>query len=89
MAYKWLPFVFADHCTGCGLCVDACGPRCLAMSAGLAVLTGPDLCGSEAHCVDACKDDAIRMVWAPFDGSRAVGRWRGGWDEDESMVAIA
>jgi len=72
---KWMPAILADRCTGCGLCVDACDPKSLAMVDGIAVLTLPDTCGSEEHCIAACRDEAIQMAWLPFSGDRAVGRW--------------
>jgi ferredoxin len=69
MAYKWLPVIDAERCTGCGLCVDACGPRSLEMVNGIATLVRPDTCGSEEHCIAVCRDDAIRMAWLPFAGT--------------------
>jgi len=72
MAYKWMPVVLAERCTGCGLCVDACGPKSLIMAEGIAVLAFPETCGSEEHCVSACRDEAIQMAWLPFSGDRSV-----------------
>lgn len=80
---KWMPVVLADRCTGCGLCVDACGPRSLAMVDGIAVLAFPDTCGSEEHCISACRDEAIQMEWLPFSGTRTVGRWN-----DDAMERV-
>ena len=76
MSDKWLPLVDVDRCTGCGLCVDACGPRSLEMLNGIPTLVLPDTCGSEEHCIAVCRDDAIRMVWMPFAGTTSVGQWR-------------
>ncbi len=78
MVCKWMPIIVADRCTGCGLCVDACGPKSLAMVDGIAVLTLPDTCGSEEHCIAACRDEAIQMAWLPLSGDRTVGRWSDG-----------
>lgn len=75
MAYKWLPVIDEDRCTGCGLCVDACGPRSLEMVNGVAKLVAPDTCGSEEHCIAVCRDDAIRMAWLPFVGNASIGTW--------------
>lgn len=75
MARKWLPLVDEDRCTGCGLCVDACGPRSLEMVHGIPKLVLPDTCGSEEHCIAVCRDDAIRMEWVSFAGTRSVGLW--------------
>ena len=75
MAYKWVPVIAAGRCTGCGLCVEACGPRCLEMVDGLPALARVDDCGSEEHCIAPCKEDAIRMSWESMGGNRSVGRW--------------
>ncbi len=72
---KWVPVIAEDRCTGCGLCVEACGPACLEIVESIAVLVRPDQCGSEEHCIAPCRDDAIRMDWVPMDGNLAVGRW--------------
>ncbi len=74
MTYKWMAIILADRCTGCGLCMDGCGPKSLAMLDGIAVLAFPDTCGSEEHCISACRDEAIQMAWLPFSGD-SVGRW--------------
>lgn len=76
MSYKWMPVISAERCTGCGLCVDACGPRSLDMANGIANLLYPDTCGSEEHCISVCRDDAIQMAWIPFEGNRTIGRWK-------------
>ena len=82
---KWLPIILEEQCTGCGLCVEACGPRSLAMGEGIAVLAFPATCGSEEHCISACPEDAIQMAWLPFSGDRAVGRWS---DADEPVTPM-
>ena len=74
--HKWMPVVDEDRCTGCGLCADACGPKCLVMQAELAVLTVPEVCGSEEHCIGLCVDDAIWMAWLPWRGDTSRGKWR-------------
>ena len=76
MSYKWMPIILAERCTGCGLCVEACGPRSLEMLNGIAVLRLPDTCGSEEHCISACRDEAIQMAWLPFEGNVKIGKWR-------------
>lgn len=75
MTHKWLPLVDEDRCTGCGLCVDACGPGSLEMVNGMPKLVLPDTCGSEEHCIAVCRDDAIRMDWVSFAGNKSVGLW--------------
>lgn len=77
LTHKWMPVVDEDKCSGCGLCADACGPRCLEMREGIAVLTVPDACGSEEHCIGLCAEDAIRMAWVPWTGDTSRGKWRG------------
>jgi len=76
MEFKWLPVVAGDRCAGCGRCVEACGPNCLEIAKGIAVLPRPDECGSEEHCITECRDDAIRMEWVRMEGNKAVGVWR-------------
>lgn len=76
MAYKWVPVIQKDRCTGCGLCVEVCGPKSLEVVDGAAVLARPDTCGSEEHCIAPCQDDAIHMAWVPIHGDLSVGRWR-------------
>lgn len=76
MKFKWLPVVDVEACTGCGKCVEACGPRCLAIFDNLAVLSEPERCGSEEHCIEPCPEQAIRMAWLPWQGNEAVGAWR-------------
>lgn len=73
---KWVPVVDVDLCTGCGACVEACGPRSLEIRGRVAVLARPDTCGSEAHCIPVCPESCIWMAWVPHDGDRAVGQWR-------------
>ncbi len=63
-----MPIVDEDRCTGCGLCADACGPKCLVMQAELAVLTVPEAFGSEEHCIGLCVDNASWMAWLPWRG---------------------
>lgn len=62
-AIKWVPVISAANCTGCNLCIEACGPKCLELIDGIAVLTAPEACGSEEHCIPVCEYDAIRMEW--------------------------
>ena len=76
--YKWMPVIDENSCTGCGLCVEACGPNSLALADGIAELVLPDTCGSEEHCIGVCATDAIQMAWPPFTGNRSVGQWRDG-----------
>ena len=51
---------WADRCTGCGACVDACpfGMATLHPESGLALIC--DLCGGDPACVKRCATGAIR-----------------------------
>lgn len=74
--HKWMPVIDEDRCSGCGLCVHACGPACLTMPNAFAVLALPEACGSEEHCIGVCGDDAIRMAWLPWTGDTSRGKWK-------------
>lgn len=76
MKSKWLPIIDSGKCTGCSRCVDVCGAKSLEMIDGIAVLRRPDTCGSEEHCIAACRDDAMYMAWLPIDGDATIGVWR-------------
>jgi len=73
--FKWLPAIDRDQCNGCQECIYACEPRCLKIIDGTAVLTHPDLCGSEEHCIAPCPIEAIHMKWVAMEGNRNIGRW--------------
>jgi len=76
MKEKWVPRVDTSKCTGCGRCVEVCGIKCLEIEGGIAVLSWPNVCGSEAHCIIECRDDAIHMAWLPMEGKETIGIWR-------------
>ncbi len=75
-SHKWVPVIDEDLCTGCGACVEACGPRSLEIHDGVAVLARPDTCGSEEHCIALCPEACIWMAWVALEGDRAVGCWK-------------
>lgn len=74
--YKWVPIVDENLCTGCGACVEACGPRCLEILDNVAVLIRPNDCGSEEHCIKPCPESCIRMAWVLTSGDFSVGEWK-------------
>lgn len=72
---KWLPIIDLNICNGCQACVDACGPKSLSIIDGKAVLTNPETCGSEEHCIAPCPINAIKMEWLPHIGNIDRGKW--------------
>ena len=77
---KWLPVVDEERCTGCGRCVEACGPKSLEILGPIAVLARPDTCGSEEHCIAPCPEKAIQMQWTELEGDQGLGKWRAAAD---------
>lgn len=78
MRRKWLPVIDEHLCTGCGACVEACGPKCLRIDdRKIAELFLPDRCGSEEHCIAPCPETCIRMKWVRIEGDETVGKWSG------------
>ncbi|MBX7244476.1 MAG: 4Fe-4S binding protein [Candidatus Sumerlaeaceae bacterium] len=73
---KWLPVVKAEFCTGCGKCVEACGPQSLAIVNGISVLVDANSCGSEEHCIGPCPEQCIEMAWVDATGDPSRGIWR-------------
>ncbi len=72
---KWLPVIDTDSCTGCGRCIAACDHACLVMVWEFATLERPHDCGSEGLCVQACREELIRMAWGSARGDHQVGLW--------------
>ncbi len=65
--------VASERCKGCGLCIDACAPKSLAldpvhvnaMGHRPVVLTDPDTCTSCAKCARMCPDAALSIFARP------------------------
>jgi len=53
------PKIFAEKCTGCGLCVEDCNWGVLEMSGRLAVVNQDYTCVQCGHCVAVCPVDAV------------------------------
>lgn len=68
--------VDTDYCTGFGICVEACGPKCLEIVNGVVVLIQSDRCGSEEHCIEPCPLGCIRMQCIEASGDESVGKRR-------------
>jgi Na+-translocating ferredoxin:NAD+ oxidoreductase RNF subunit RnfB len=76
-AYKWLPVIAQDYCTGCGHCVKACDRNCLELVWDFATLQRAGDCNSDANCVAACPETTvIAMGWVSMEGDPSIGRWR-------------
>jgi Na+-translocating ferredoxin:NAD+ oxidoreductase RNF subunit RnfB len=83
---KWIPVVIEELCSGCNLCVAACGPACLELDATVAVLARPNVCGSDEHCIGVCPEDAIHMAWVLMEGDRTIGQWRPSTEPEVKLV---
>lgn len=64
----------ADECKGCGVCVDACPPKCL--------LLAPELSAYGVHPArytgENCSGCGICFYVCPEPGAITVYRWSGG-----------
>jgi MinD superfamily P-loop ATPase len=76
LRFKWIPEVRADVCAACGFCGAICPNGCLVVLDGMGTLTRPEACTSEAACISACPQGALRMSWTPLDAPHSIGRWR-------------
>ena len=56
-----LPVPLIDHvrCTGCGLCVEVCPNRALALNDQQAIVARPDQCDYAGYCELICPTQAI------------------------------
>ncbi len=73
---KWIPVIDEDVCSGCGICVNACGRHALQILDHVAVRRHPEACRSAEDCVSACPVTAIEMGWVPIQGDTSRGKWR-------------
>jgi NAD-dependent dihydropyrimidine dehydrogenase PreA subunit len=51
----------AERCIGCGICVDACPLKILALEGGLCIMTDPTRCLECGTCIRECPHDAITI----------------------------
>lgn len=81
MAARGMVKVNVDECKGCGLCVDACPPKCLELEAHLTAYGV-----HPAHYTgDGCTGCGICFYVCPEPGGITVYRL----SEDKKMVAVA
>jgi formate hydrogenlyase subunit 6/NADH:ubiquinone oxidoreductase subunit I len=73
--YKWVPVIDEDRCTGCRNCVEACGPNCLELVDGVAVLVGRR--PAEAKNIVLSRARRRSSGWSGFFTGETV-RWVGG-----------
>ncbi|MCD6577079.1 MAG: 4Fe-4S binding protein [Anaerolineaceae bacterium] len=68
MAELNLPVVDAKKCILCGICVDACPEKVLAIEAGALVYANPEACTLCAVCETVCPESAVacyyQISWA-------------------------
>jgi NAD-dependent dihydropyrimidine dehydrogenase PreA subunit len=51
----------SERCIGCGICVDACPLKILALEGGLCIMTDPARCLECGTCIRECPQDAITI----------------------------
>ena len=60
---KIMPLIDLAKCNGCGVCVDRCPTRALALQSGQVALARPDVCSYCAACEDVCPTQAIALLY--------------------------
>lgn len=59
-----MPLIDPNKCTGCGLCVDACGGEALVLVNNVVTVIETEDCGWCLECESACPTGAISC---PFE----------------------
>ena len=54
-----MPWIKADSCIGCGICVEECPVTAIVMKEDVAAISDAD-CIRCGHCHDICPQDAVR-----------------------------
>jgi formate hydrogenlyase subunit 6/NADH:ubiquinone oxidoreductase subunit I len=60
---KLMPKIDLAKCNGCGMCVERCPTRALAMRDARVFMVRPDLCSYCATCEDICPTEAIALPY--------------------------
>jgi NAD-dependent dihydropyrimidine dehydrogenase PreA subunit len=53
--------LFADRCTGCGMCIEVCPHEVLALEGKKAVIIDKDMCMECGACVNNCAFGALKV----------------------------
>lgn len=61
MSGSQMVWIDLERCTGCGACVDACGPGAMSITDGRAYVD-EDSCNACEVCVEACPEGAIHPL---------------------------
>ena len=75
-----IPEILEDKCTFCGKCETLCQFKAIAIIAGTAAMTFPELCNSCGGCFKVCPEDAI------LESYRELGTITRGNNQDIELV---
>ena len=70
-----VPEILEDKCTFCGKCEALCQFKAIALIAGTAAMTFPELCHSCGGCFEICPEDAIKEAYREL-GTITRGRYQ-------------
>jgi len=68
-----VPEILTEKCTHCGKCEEICQFKAIAIIAGTAVMTFPELCHSCGGCFEVCPENAIQESYREL-GTITKGR---------------